>query len=184
MLLNGWQRIQRVDANNTPGFGHQLTYKPNSKITLNSSSFVGSDAPDSTKMMRYFHNFYGQFQVTNKLGLIVGFDMGAQQKSKGSSEYNQWYSPVIIAKYAISDKINLAVRGEYYSDENQVIISTFTPNGFQTIGYSMNLDYNFDTNIVWRIEGRGFSSKDKIFVINDNPSSTNNAITTSLAISF
>jgi len=184
MLLNGWQRIQRIDANNTPAFGHQLTYKPNSKITLNSSSFVGSDAPDSTKVMRYFHNFYGQFQVSNKLGLIVGFDLGAQQKSKGSSEYNQWYSPVIIAKYAISDKINLAVRGEYYSDENQVIISTFTPNGFQTIGYSMNLDYNFDTNIVWRIEGRGFSSKDKIFVINDKPSTTNSAITTSLAISF
>jgi hypothetical protein len=39
LVLNGWQRIQRVDGNNAPAFGHQLTFKPSSKITLNSSSF-------------------------------------------------------------------------------------------------------------------------------------------------
>ena len=58
LLLNGWQRMQRIDGNNMPAFGHQLTYKPNAKVTLNSSSFIGSDSPDSTRQMRYFHNFY------------------------------------------------------------------------------------------------------------------------------
>jgi hypothetical protein len=77
-----------------------VTFKPSSKITLNSSSFIGSDTPDSTKQMRYFHNFYGQFQVHENLGLIVGFDIGAQQKSKGSSDYNNWFSPVLIVKYS------------------------------------------------------------------------------------
>jgi hypothetical protein len=27
LFLNGWQRIQRVEANNTPAVGHQLTWK-------------------------------------------------------------------------------------------------------------------------------------------------------------
>lgn len=184
LILNGWQRIQRVNGNNTPAFGHQFTFKPNSKVTLNSSSFVGSDTPDSTRQMRYFHNFYGQFQLTEKFGMILGFDIGVQQKTKNSDDFNTWYSPVLIMKYAPSEKISIATRGEYYSDANSVIVSTGTPNGFQTYGYSLNIDYLIMENAVWRIEGRGFTSKDKIFTLNDNPSSQNYFLTTALAISF
>jgi hypothetical protein len=184
LILNGWQRIQRVPGNNTPSFGHQLTYKPNSKVTLNSSSFLGSDTPDSTRQMRYFHNFYGQFQLTEKFGMILGFDIGAQQKTKNSNDYNTWYSPVLIVKYAPTEKISIAARGEYYSDANGVIISTGTLNGFQTYGYSLNLDYQILNNVVWRIEGRGLTSKDKIFTLNGNPSTQNYFLTTALAISF
>lgn len=183
-LLNGWQRIQRVNSNNTPAFGHQLTFKPNSKVILNSSSFIGSDTPDSSRQMRYFHNFYGQFQLLDKLGLIAGFDMGAQQKTKGSSQYNTWFSPVVILKYSFTNKITAAARGEYYSDQNQVIITTGTPNGFQTYGYSINLDYNIANNMVWRIEGRSFTSKDKIFIFDKKSSSQNYMISTALSYSF
>ena len=52
LFLNGWQRIAREDGNNTPAFGHQVTFRPNAKLVFNSSSFVGSDTPDSTRMMR------------------------------------------------------------------------------------------------------------------------------------
>ena len=184
LILNGWQRIQRIGGNNTPAFGHQLTFKPTSKVTLNSSSFIGSDTPDSTRQMRYFHNFYGQFQLTEKFGMIIGFDIGAQQKAKNSSNYNTWYSPVLILKYAPAEKISFSARGEYYSDANGVIINTATINGFQTYGYSLNLDYQIMNNVVWRIESRGFTSKDKIFILNNKPSTQNHFLTTALAISF
>ena len=184
LVLNGWQRIQRVDGNNMPALGHQLTYKPNSKITLNSSSFIGSDTPDSIRQMRYFHNFYGIFQIHQQFGLILGFDIGAQQKSKNSSEYNTWYTPVLIAKYSPTHKISIAARAEYYHDENGVMIATSTPNGFQTLGYSLNFDYNIRENVMWRVEGRALSSKDKIFTLDNMPSTQNYFVTTALAISF
>lgn len=184
LFLNGWQRIQRLDGNNTPSFGHQVTYKPNSKITLNSSSFIGSDTPDSTRQMRYFHNFYAQLQLNPKLSLIAGFDIGAQQKLKRSSNYNIWFTPIIITKYSPSEKVSIAARGEYYSDVSGVIISTGTTNGFQTYGYSLNFDYSITTNIMWRIEARGLTSKDNIFTLNNKPSTQNYFTTTSLAISF
>jgi hypothetical protein len=184
LILNGWQRIQRVDGNSTPAFGHQLTFKPNSKITLNSSSFIGSDKPDTAKQMRYFHNFYGIFQLSDKVGLTFGFDIGAEQKTKGSSDYNTWYTPVAIVKIAATDKISVSARGEYYNDSKGVIIATGSPNGFQTFGYSLNLDYQVASNIVWRIEGRGFSSKDEIFTMDNKPSKNNMFATTALAISF
>ncbi len=184
LVLNGWQRIQRVDGNHTPAFGHQLVYKPNSKITLNSSSFIGSDKPDSTRQMRYFHNLYEIFQISNKFSLTTGFDIGAEQKAKASSQYNVWFTPVVIAKFSPTEKINLAFRGEYFNDKNGVILATGNPNGFQTWGYSVNFDYSIRENVLWRIEGRGFSSKDKIFTLNNNPSNHNFFITTALAISF
>jgi hypothetical protein len=185
LLLNGWQRIQCVPGNQTPAFGHQLMWKPTDKVTLNSSSLIGSDTPDSLRQMRYFHNLYGMFQLTEKVGLIIGFDIGAQQKLKGSSDYNTWYSPVMIVRYSPTKKISIAARAEYYSDINQVIISTKTPNGFQTVGYSINLDVRVTDNVLWRSEARTFSSEDTIFLDRDKfPVSNNSCIGTSLSLTF
>lgn len=184
MYLNGWQRIQRVPGNQTPAFGTQLTYKPNTKITLNWSSYAGNEQPDSIKQMRYFNNLYGQFQITEKFGITAGFDFGMQQIKKDTSAYNSWYSPVLIIQFKPTDKIRIAARGEYYSDENGVIITTGTPNGFQTMGYSLNFDYLISENVLWRIEGRGLSSKNEIFINGNNIAKENYFITTALSISF
>ncbi|CAD7813228.1 hypothetical protein CHRY9390_02627 [Chryseobacterium aquaeductus] len=185
LVLNGWQRIQRVDGNSTVAFGHQLTYKPTEKVTLNSSSFIGNDKPDSIRQMRYFHNLYGIFQLTEKFAFTTGFDIGAEQKSKGSEQYNVWYSPVVIAKYAFSEKFGMAARAEYYSDKHQAIISTRTENGFQTFGYSLNADYWILPNLVWRTEVKHLNSKDSVFQDRNNPMRNNNLMAvTSLAVNF
>ncbi len=184
LLLNGWQHIQRPNGNNTPAFGSQITYTPNTKFTLNYSTFVGNEKPDTAFQMRYFHNFYGMFHISKKIHLTAGFDLGMEQKSKGSSAYNTWYSPVLIAKFILNDKWSISGRAEYYSDENGVIISTGTSNDFQTMGYSLNLDYYLAENAVWRIEGRMLQSKDAVFVRGTSLTDQNNFFTTSLAISF
>jgi hypothetical protein len=184
LVLNGWQRIQRVEGNSLPSFGTQITFKPNASITLNSSTFMGTDKPDSARQMRYFHNFYGVFQITDRLGLTVGFDYGVEEKNPETSATIPWMSPVVIVRFAVTDKIALGVRGEYYEDEYGVIIATGTPNGFKTIGLSANLDYQLLPNALWRIEVRNFTSNDEIFAEGDYPSKTNTAVATSLAISF
>ncbi|MCD1117397.1 porin [Chryseobacterium turcicum] len=185
LVLNGWQRIQRVDGNSTPAFGHQLIFKPNEKLTLNSSSFIGNDKPDSIRQMRYFHNLYAIYQINKKFGLTAGFDIGAEQKVKGSNQYNIWYTPVLIVKYNATDKLSFTVRGEYYQDEKGVIISTGTENGFKTFGYSLNLDYQISPNLVWRTEIRNLSSKDAIFMNRTDEFNKNSlTATTALAISF
>lgn len=185
LVLNGWQRIQRIDGNSTVAFGHQLTYKPNEKITLNSSSFIGNDKPDSIRQMRYFHNLYGSFQLSKKFAWIMGFDIGAEQKAKGSNQYNIWYSPVIIAKYSPTENLSFAARGEYYSDEKGVTIATGTENGFKTFGYSLNADYWILPNLVWRTEIKNLNSKDEIFINRDHMLKKNTlTAVTSLAVCF
>ena len=184
-ILNGWQRIQRVDGNTLPAFGTQVTFKPSGAVTLNSSSFIGSDMPDSARLMRYFHNFYGIFQLGKGWEATAGFDIGAEQKTKGSSSMNSWYSPVLILRYAPDLRTAIAARGEYYVDKNGVIISTGTPNGFRTWGFSLNFDYAIAPYALWRIEAKNYGSYDAIFdKRNDALSNNNTCIATSIAISF
>lgn len=184
MYLNGWQRIQKIDGNQTPAFGTQITYKPSVKTALNWSTYVGNEQPDNDRKWRYFNNFYGQFKLSDKTNLTAGFDIGAQQTLNGSSDYDVWYSPVLILQYKPTAKIQLAARGEYYDDEKGVIIASGTPNGFKTYGFSANFDYLVSDNVLFRIEARNLTSKDEVFLKNGNPTDANTFLTTSLAISF
>lgn len=182
LLLNGWQRIQRLQGNSLLSFGTQVIYSPTDKITLNWSTFIGTDDPDTTRRMRYFNNLFGQFQLTERIGLIAGFDIGTQQRLKGSSDYDVWLGPVIIGQYTINKTWKTAIRAEYYQDKTGIIIPAGTNNGFQTTGLSLNLDYSPTQYIVCRLEGRWLNSKDDIFETKTTPTNNNFIIGTSIAI--
>lgn len=185
LALNGWQRIQRVPGNSLISGGTQIQYKPTSSITLNSSTFFGTDKPDTVGLSRVFHNFYGVFQFNDRFGLTLGFDSGWEENAREGDDSNFWYSPVVIARFTMNDRLTLAGRVEYYSDENGVIIATGTENGFQTLGVSANLDVQIHKNAVWRIEGKLFNSQDKIFFDADGaPSNSNAVVTTAFAVWF
>ncbi|MDY3362994.1 porin [Riemerella anatipestifer] len=176
LVLNGWQRIQKPDFIQKPSFGIQANYKPNENLTLNYSNFIGSDKPDSLKSFRKFHNFYLQYELTKKFGIIAGFDIGSDKNNLG--KYGTWYAPVLILRQNISSKIRIALRGEYYYDKEQVIISTGTANGFQIFGLSSNFDYEITEKLRLRFEGKMYQSKDNIFQNNN----TNYSLTTNMTI--
>ena len=184
LLLNGWQRIRPIRSRLIPAFGHQLSFKPTNRITLNSSSYIGNEAPDTSLQMRYFHNFYAQLLLGKKVGFTIGFDIGAQQSTNRSRIYQFWYSPVIIAKYSPTQRFSLAARAEYYRDKYGIIISYSSPKGFQTWSYSLNLDFNLKDNLVWRLEGRQFFSHDQLFQNQKEPSQSNTFICSAIAWSF
>lgn len=184
LIVNGWQRIQRLQGNSLPSFGTQINFSPTEQVTLNWSTFIGTDDPDTTRRMRYFNNFYGQFQFTDKFGLIAGFDIGTQQRTKNSSVYDLWFSPVLIGQYSINKTWKIAIRAEYYQDETGIIIKTVTPNGFKTTGLSLNLDYSPTENIICRLEGRWLNSRDQIFETKTALTDNNFIIATSIAIRF
>jgi hypothetical protein len=184
MMLNGWQRIKRVPGCNTPSGGTQITVTPNEKILFNWSTYIGNEFPDSIQRWRYFNNFYAKIALHKKFQVILGFDYGMQQSSKGSAQYDTWYSPIIITKLSPTPKFDIGVRGEYYMDDKGVIIYTGAPKGFQTYGYSLNIDYHIKKHITWRIEGRGLYSKDEVFLEKDHFTNENYFFTTSLCVVF
>lgn len=184
LFLNGWQRIARVPENMTPALGSQLTFKPSGNTTINWSTFVGNDKPDSVGQMRVFNNFYAVLQPTDRFGVTLGFDIGMEEAASGDSS-STWMSPVIIPRFKINDKTCVAARWELYQDEDGVIIATGTEHGFNTMGYSLNFDRWITPNVIWRIEARMLQSKDKIFADADGEATeTNTFFTTTIAIAL
>ncbi len=177
LLLNGWQKVSKPDYIQKPSFGMQINYKPTDLLTLNYSNFIGTDKADSLKSLRTYHNFYAQFEPTKKIAFIAGFDIGTENHNP--TDYSIWLSPVLILRYAVNHKVNVAFRGEYYKDKDQVIISTKTTNGFQVSGLSANFDYKINNHVQCRIEGKLYHSRDKIFQKNSN---NNYAMTTNISI--
>lgn len=160
LLLNGWQHIQQNQGNTRPAFGHQLTWKPTANLTLNSSSFIGNDKPDSLAQQRYFHNFYAQIKLSPKWQATAAFDIGAEQQAKDSKKYNYWYSPIVVLRYQPLEKLSLTGRAEYYEDRNNVIIALEEGDKFATWAYSLNADYNILPNVNWRVEFRKWQVQD------------------------
>ncbi len=184
-VCNGWQRIQRAGGNTLPSFGTQVNYHPSGNLTLNWSTFIGTDDPDSTRRMRYFNDFYGIFRFGGKISLIAGFDFGFQQKTPVSAEYDYWLNAVLIGQYAFSERWQSALRVEYYDDKSGIIIPVSVPGGFQTAGASLNLDYLPHPDLACRVEARWLKSKEKIFEREDGSYSDNNFfITASIAVKF
>lgn len=183
LIVNGWQRIQRLAGNSLPSFGTQINYQPTDDITLNWSTFIGTDDPDINRRMRYFNNFYGLFQLTDKFKLIAGFDIGAQQYISGSSTYDFWFVPTVIGQYTINDHWKAAFRAEYYQDNTGIIIplSSF---GFQTTGLSFNLDYAPVDAIVCRFESRWMHNMDYFFEDRIGPTQNNFIVGASIAVKF
>ncbi len=184
MALNGWQRITRLSGNSLMSWGTQLQFKPSDKVLLNYSTFIGTDKPDSARLSRFFHNIYGVFSFSDKVELTLGFDIGTEEKVPNANSNNIWYAPVGILKYTINNKWAIAGRAEYYNDKNGVIISTGTSNGFQITGYSLNIDYAPVKNVLVRMEGRGFSSKDAVFKKGNNVTKNNSFVVSSIAVSL
>lgn len=184
LICNGWQRIKKIPGNSLPAFCTQIKYIKGDRLTINWSTFIGTDDPDTTRRMRYFNNIYVQSQLTKRFGFIAGLDIGGQQTKKESADYKVWFSPVIIVRYLWTNKWSTALRAEYYQDKDGVIIVTGTPNGFKTSGLSLNLDYSPIKNVAWRLEGRWLTSTAKIFTRQKKNVNDNFAIVSSIAVSF
>jgi hypothetical protein len=94
LVVTGWQRIRPLQGNSLPGFGTQVTVSPSRTLTLNWSTFVGTDDPDSSRRLRYFNNVYAQVASSASVALTLGLDVGLQQRTPGLNQHDLWSSAV------------------------------------------------------------------------------------------
>lgn len=172
LVLNGWQNIRETNSNKA--IGTQVQFKPNKKILLNSSTFIGNEKHDSAKQLRLFHNFFVTYDLTSRFSAAFLLDAGAEQK-KLSKDYNTWIGTALLTQFRFSEKWSIASRCEWYRDKNGVIVNSYSQKDFEVTGYSINLDYKPASFLVLRTEGRLLHSAEKIFIRNgqskDNDSS-------------
>jgi len=179
VLSNGWQTIEKTDPNTKPAIGTQLLYTPNEQTTLNWSTFIG-EADELQGRLRLFNNLYGEFLFNEEWSLIAGLDTGALERFKGSSSYDMWYIPSLLARYTLDSQNAVGMRAEYIKDEAGVVING---NGFgaNTFGASTNYDYYPQEKVAVRFEARWLKDTNNAYKENHDETFF---LTASLALKF
>ncbi len=178
VVCNGWQRIARPEGNQHPAFGTQVTYAANG-FTLNWSTFLGSETPDTEPEVFFFNNFYVQWGKPQKVSFILGADFGKHQK-EGEG---YWFGLAALGRWQLSEKSGIGLRAEYFNDPDRMVINYDVPYSFKAWAASVNYDVQVTPQAVWRTELRTFRSADAIFANPDGGfSTTNMVLMTSLAV--
>jgi len=161
LVLNGWQNIQETNSAKSVGFG--ISYSPTEQLTLSYNNYYGNEAPDGEEAKRrFFNNLNGRYAFSDRFSVAASADYGRQELA-GSTGKGNWYAGMLIARYRLGHHFALAGRVEHYNDEEEIIVLTDTPHGFQTSSTSLNLDFMPAPNFLWRLEARGYNSKDSVF---------------------
>ncbi len=160
-IFNGWQNMSENDQ--SKAFGVQYKNMLSEKMTFTYNNFFGDEKIAGTQpRFRGYHNFILKWLVSEKWQYLYAFDWGhqAQQQNTG---LDSWLATTLTMRRVLKTDQAVALRVEYYNDRHQLNVITHTPNGFQILGASMNIDQNLDETTLWRTELRGFSSVDKIY---------------------
>ena len=181
-VLNGWQRIQRLDNNTMPSFGTQITYSAKN-TTFNSSNYFGNEGTDKLPTWRYFHNFYMVSNLGASSKLIVGLDVGLQQYPI-KSNIIYWWSPQVVYRYQMSKKFAIAGRIENYFDKDAVITLPIKNAQLNVIGMAVNLDYKIINNVLFRIEFKQLNNSDQIFEKNNSLTHYNSSVAGAFTVKF
>jgi hypothetical protein len=182
LLLNGWQRMQRLKNNNMPSFGTQITYTTNT-LVFNSSNYFGNEGTDQLPIWRYFHNFYMIKKIGTKSVFIAGLDIGMQRNSfKSKNMY--WLSPQVVYRYSLSTKFHIGARLEHYVDKDAAITIQQKNAQLNVLGASLNVDYNIIKNILFRVEFKQLNNNDPIFIAKTTLSRYNSSIAGAFTVKF
>jgi len=175
-LLNGWQNI--IETNGDKAIGMQVAFTPSDSFSLTYNNFIGRELE-----FRFFNNFILKTKVSPSWSVAVSSDIGFQKKLAGS-DYSVWYVETVLTQYRLSDTLALGGRLEYFHDRDQVIVTTGTANGFQTVGGSLNLDWQPEPYFLLRNEIRSLLSKDTVFSGKTGAKTSSTHFVTSIALAF
>jgi hypothetical protein len=162
LLLNGWQRIQKQEANKKWSGGVQIQFQPNEKWLINYSNFVGSDLPDSLHSTRIFHDIFVTFKPGAKW-LIIGHLDGGIEKSRLLTEPANWSATTLIIQYQWHRKWWIATRWETYKDPEKIIVKAETTKGIEMSGLSGNIDYQVHPKALLRAEYKHLQNRNPYF---------------------
>ena len=180
LVLNGWQNIRETNSAKSLGFG--MRYMPTEQLALSYSNYYGNEAPDGFEAKRrFFHNLTASYSFSERLTVAASADYGRQELLTSNGK-GSWYAAMLIGRYRLGNRFALAGRIEHYNDEDEIIVATDTPNGFQTSGASINFDYIPAPGFLWRLEARGYDARDSIFYGRDKVQTSNLLLVTSFSV--
>ena len=159
-----------IETNKNKLLGSSIVFAPNDNLSMTYNFITGDDTADSIKLkhQRFYHNFYLTYQK-NKISMGAEFNYGIQEYSKRINQTDVssafMNSSLIIFKHQTFKKIGFYTRGEWFSDEDE-ILSSGSNMGKYTWGATFGIEYKPLKNLALSIEGRQLNSEKENFLYN------------------
>jgi hypothetical protein len=180
LALNGWQTMTLRSQQSRPDFGSQIQFKPNSKITLNHSTYFGEVAVQDSSQTRFYQNFYANIFLKEKWAVQLQADYGIQETGRQGLNKN-WLTGFIGMSYQVNEKLALVGRAEMLRDKNNLVI---TGVNNELWGYSFNINYLLDDHLLFRAEWRNLTTQVNGFTFQNFNEKHINGLNLSLAAQF
>jgi len=187
-LVNGWNDVV---ANNTgKTLGVSLAWTPNAKFSVAENYMGGPTLSNDNTDWRHLLDTVITYNPTAKLSFMANYDYGRQSfdtvyQSANAIPYPlaKWSGLAGYAKYAPNDKWAIALRGEYF-DDNQ----GFTTGTAQELSeFTATLQRTISSKLIARLEGRRDMTDARTFLRGPAPGtgvSGQNTVTLGLVYAF
>jgi hypothetical protein len=171
-LTNGWNNT--VDLNQGKSGGIQVTARPNDKISIAAGYMLGSeqadatvatmtmptmDVPGANQHLRHFFDLVVDVNPTDTFRVLLNGSFGLENDASGQigasapgTQTVRWGGVNLALRYAPTEKLFVALRGEFYKD----------PNGFTTVtgqdvtleDGTLTLGWNPTANLLFKLDQR------------------------------
>ncbi|MBM4158018.1 MAG: porin [Ignavibacteria bacterium] len=174
VLVNGFNTFS--DNNKSKTVGLQLYYRPFENVSINYSNLFGNEMPDSLNAKYRLHNnLFVTYSPSEKIDLVGSVDFGFQEKSKLSNPQATAYMTggFVTARYKVTPKFNVALRGEFLDDPSGYLSGTFNSSptelqGLKAFGLTLGLEYKPVEKAYIRVESRYLKSTNIQDLFNEN----------------
>ena len=116
-VVNGWDNT--ADNNSAKSFGLSVGYAPMEQLSMYFNAMYGPEQFENSSNNRFLFDWVATIKPIKNLSVILNADYATEDMGP-HAEDAKWYGFAAIAKYDFSDRYSLAVRAEYFKDEDGV----------------------------------------------------------------
>ncbi|MFI5118501.1 MAG: porin [Terriglobales bacterium] len=160
-LVNGWNNS--IDNNTGKTLGLSLAWTPNAKFSITENYMGGPEQNNDNKDWRHLLDTVITYNPTAKLSFIANYDYGHEDIGANLElpfKVAKWSGLAGYVKYAPNDKWAIALRGEYF-DDNQ----GWTTGTAQELNeFTATVQRTISSKLISRLEFRRDSTDSRTFL--------------------
>jgi hypothetical protein len=171
MIVNGWDNA--VDNNKSKSVGAQLSYTPFEDFQIYANFIGGPEKDNNNTDNRFVYNLSINHKLTKEISWALAFDYGMEQGMLADNSDAKWYGGAAYLDFTLSEKFNVALRGEVFSDKNgartginQTLSEiTLTPQYKFTPNFMLRSDIRLDNSNQFVFDKEGLIKKNQLTVM-------------------
>lgn len=177
-VFNGFNSF--VDNNSNKAIGLSMVYLPNDKLSITYSNLLSEETPGSQKgnKTRLYNNVFAVYKNQRfTIGAEVNYGIQNHTVLIGNDHQASMFSALLAAKYRITHQWASYIRGEYFSDPDEMLTGPILNENLELLGlkiggFTSGIEFKPIPNAYVRIEGRVLDTRkdEQLFMLNGQPS--------------